>query len=60
MDYGHTMVKSLNFAAQIQIPIPQKYLGLVFCKNNGWIMKNIEVGADSLAEKTPNDQAQKF
>ena len=34
------------FVAQIQIPIPNKYLGvgykgLVFCRNNGWIMENM-------------------
>ena len=39
------------FAAQIQvqIPIPNKYLGceykdLVFCKNNDWIMENVDKG----------------
>jgi hypothetical protein len=26
-DYGHTMAKSLVFAAQIQIPILNRYLG---------------------------------
>ena len=35
------------FAAQIQIPLPNKYLGvgykgLVFCRNNGWIMENMD------------------
>ena len=34
------------FEAQIQIPLPNKYLGfgykeLVFCRNNGWIMENM-------------------
>ena len=65
------------FAAQIQIPIPNKYLGfaykgLVFCRNNGSLMKNIDkgltvtkMGADKLTENTPNAlklsaQAQKF
>ena len=37
------------FAAQIQIPIPNKYLGfgykgLVFCRNNSWLMKNMDKG----------------
>ena len=36
-------------AAQIQIPVPNKYLGfgykgLVFCRNNGWLMKNMDKG----------------
>ena len=35
------------FVAQIQIPLPNKYLGvgykgLVFCRNNGWIMENMD------------------
>jgi hypothetical protein len=43
-DYGHTMAKSL-----IQIPILNRYLGfgykgLAFCRNNGWLMKNINKG----------------
>ena len=31
----------IYFAAQIQIPIPNKYLdkGLVFCRHDGWIIK---------------------
>ena len=42
------------FAAQIQIPIPNKYLGfgykgLVFCRNNGWLM-----GADKSTKSTLN------
>ena len=37
------------FAAQIQILIPNKYLGcgytdLGFCRNNGWIMENMDKG----------------
>jgi len=37
------------FAAQIQIPIPNKYLrfgykGLVFYSNNGWLMENMDKG----------------
>ena len=37
------------FAAQIQIQIANKYLGcgykgLVFCRNNGWIMENMDKG----------------
>ena len=37
------------FAAQIQIPIPNKYLGsgykcLLFCRNNGYITENIDKG----------------
>ena len=43
-DYGHMRAKSL-----VQIPIPNKYLGLgykglVFCRNNGWLMKNMDKG----------------
>ena len=37
------------------------YKDWVFCRNNGWIMKNMDkgthctqMGADSLAENTPN------
>ena len=52
--------------AQIQISIPNKYLGcgykgLVFCWNNSWIMKKYgqethctKIGADGLAKNTPN------
>ena len=37
------------FAAQIQIPVLNKYLGfwykgLVFCRNNGWLMENTDKG----------------
>ena len=37
------------FATHIHIPIPNKYLesgykGLVFCRNNGWIMENMDKG----------------
>ena len=39
----------LFFADQIQIPIPNKYLGvgykgLVLCWNNGWLMENMDKG----------------
>ena len=56
------------FAAQIQIPIPNKYLGfgykgLIFCRINGWIIEIVDKGlavpkmsADKLAENTPNAQ----
>ena len=56
----------IHFAAQIQIPIPDKYLGceykgLDFCRNNGWLVENMDkgltvpkMGADSSAENTPN------
>ena len=42
MNYGHTMAKSL-----IQIQVPNKYLGftfkgLVFCRNNYWLMENMD------------------
>ena len=41
--------------AQIQIPVPNKSLellfkGLAFCRNNGWLMENM--GADKSAENT--------
>ena len=46
-DYGHTKAKSL-IAAKIQIPIPNKYLGLGFelgfWINNGWLMENMDKG----------------
>ena len=59
---------SSNVAANIQIPIPNKYLGcgyklkgLVFCRNNGWIIENMDkrltvakLGDDSLVKNTPN------
>ena len=38
-DYGHTMLNPQFFAAQIQIPAPNKYLGFghedLVCRNNG-------------------------
>jgi hypothetical protein len=42
-------LNSQFFMAQIQIIIPNKYLecgyeGLVFCRNNGWIMENMDKG----------------
>ena len=48
-EYGHTKAKSLILCTQIQIPIPNKYLGcwykgLVFCRNNGWIMESMDKG----------------
>ena len=41
--------KSQFFAAQIQIPNSTKYLGcgykgLVFCRNNDWLMENVDKG----------------
>ena len=44
-DYGHTKAKFI--IPQIQIPIPNEYLGcgykgLVFCSNNGWLMENMD------------------
>ena len=45
-----TVTKSLNcFATQLQILIPNKYFGcgcksLVFCRNIGWIMENMDKG----------------
>ena len=47
-DYGHT--KARSFAVQIQIPIQNEYLGCgykgfkVLCRNNGWIMENMDKG----------------
>ena len=63
-----TRMLNIKFCAtQIQIPLPNKYLGVgykgfVFCRNNGWIMENMDmeltvytkIGADSLARNTPN------
>ena len=48
-DYWHMKVKSLIFAAQIQIQIPNKYLGfgckgLDFCRNDGWLMEKMDKG----------------
>ena len=42
---------------------PNGYKGLVFCRNNGWIMENMDkgltvpkqIGVESLSENTPND-----
>ena len=54
----------------VQIPIPNKYLGfgykgLVFCRNSGWLMENMDkathstkMGPDKPAENASN--AQKF
>ena len=50
-ELGHMMLNPKFFAAQIQIqiPIPNKYFvcgykGLVFCRNNGRIMENMDKG----------------
>ena len=54
MDYGHTMAKSQNKNLGFG------YKGLVFCRNNGWLMENIDkglgtkMGVDKLAKNTPN------
>ena len=68
-DAGTTDTRRLNltfFAAQIQILLPNKYLGfgyksLVFCRNNGWLLESMDkeshsakMGADSLVEKNSN------
>ena len=48
------------FEAQIQIPLPNKYLGVGYkglvCRNNGWIMENMdkELTVPKWAENTPN------
>ena len=47
-DYGNAMAKSL-IQIQIQIQIPIIYLGfgykgLVFSRNNGWTMENMDKG----------------
>ena len=49
----------LFFAAQIQIPIPSKYLGfgykgVVFCGNNGKGTHSTKIGAYKMAKNTPN------
>ena len=50
----------------MQIPTPNEYLGfgykgLVFCRNNDWLMENMDkeltvaqMGADKLAKNIPN------
>ena len=48
-DYGYTMDNPYFVETQIQIPIPNKYLawgykGLVFCRNNGWLIENMDMG----------------
>jgi hypothetical protein len=48
-----------KFKSQSQINIWDVDIGLVFCRNNGWIMEgqvthSTKMGADSLAENTPN------
>ena len=63
-DYGHTKAKPLFFAAQIQIPIPNNYLGcgykgLLFVKllingKHGQGTHNTKMGTVSSAENTPN------
>ena len=45
-DYGHMKAKSLILYGLNSNPIPNKYLGcgykgLVFCRNNGWLMENM-------------------
>ena len=45
--FNHYFYEKLSL--YIQIPIPNKYLGcgykgLVFCRNNGWVMKNMYKG----------------
>ena len=73
-DYGHTMAKSLNLGGQNSNPTPKYYLGfgykgLVFCRNNGWLMENMDKGPKWLLINRPNipqiaaklsAQAQKF
>ena len=56
-DYGHTMVEFLILCSPKSNLIPNKYFGcgykgFVFCRNNGWIMENIEKGADTSAKKS--------
>ena len=48
-DHGHTNAKSQFFVAQIKLPIPNEYLAsgykdLVFCRNHGWIIYNMDKG----------------
>ena len=48
-NYGHTMAKFLIFCSPFQIPIKNRYLGfvckgLVFRRNNGWIIENTDKG----------------
>ena len=64
-DYGHTKTKSLIFCGPNSNLIPKTdlgcgYKGIVFCRNTGRIIEhgqgtnNTQMGADSLAENTPN------
>ena len=48
-DYGHTMAKSLILCGPNSNSNPNKYLGfgskgLVFCRNNYWLMENMDKG----------------
>jgi hypothetical protein len=48
-DYGHTKAKSLILCGPNSNPNPYEYLGwgykrLIFCRSNGWIMKNMDKG----------------
>ena len=61
MDYGHTKAKFLILCGPNSNPkwiMGCGYKGLVFCRNSGWIMENmnkgLKMGADSLSENTPN------
>ena len=62
-DYGHTMLNPQFFAAQIQIPAPNKYLGFghedLVCRNNGLFIEHeqgthsTKMVGDTPAENTP-------
>ena len=48
-EYEHTKAKSLILCEQNSNHNPNKYLGYgckgsVFCRNNGWIMENMDKG----------------
>ena len=49
-NYGHLMAKSLILCSPNSNPKPKwifgmwSYKGLVFCRNNGWMMKNMDKG----------------
>ena len=65
MDYKHMMAKSLILCSphlNSNKYLGVGYKGFVFCRNNGWLIENMDkgltvhtkTGADKLVENTPN------